>query len=302
MHDMSHPNPARTLTVIDATAQVHRGWHGLARGNPDRAISSHEALESFAAVLARLLCSLRPRYVLAAFDSGDSHRRSIFPEYKAHRPEPPPGLVDLLARAPDVARALGCHVVQEAGFEADDLLASAAARGRAASLDVVLVSNDKDVCQLVGERVWRADPRSLELEGEAGVHERLGVWPGQVCDYLALVGDSSDGIAGVPGVGPRTAAGLLAHCGSLAAIYEAPERAAEAKVRGAGGAVARIVEHREQVRLAWRLVRLKVQPDLPSLQGLTLGALRPRVQPTLARELGLRESLHGRVERALANS
>ena len=297
---MLRPRPARTLTVIDATAQVHRGWHGLARGRGADEISEPEAVQAVAAVLGKLLCSLQPRYLIAAFDSGRSHRRTLDPSYKAHRPEPSPGLAKVLSLGPEIARALGCLVVQQEGYEADDLLACAAARGRSASLDVVLVSQDKDVCQVVGDGVWRADPKTLELEDPAGVHRRLGVWPHQVCDFLSLVGDSSDGIAGVPGVGPKTAAGLLTHAGSLSAIYRAPEHAMEAEVRGARSAVTRIVEHREQVRLAWRLVRLRIDSDLGCMQGLTLGSLRPKTRPELARRLGLEEHLLRRVERAFA--
>ncbi|TNE85919.1 MAG: exodeoxyribonuclease IX [Deltaproteobacteria bacterium] len=284
-------DPARTLSLIDATSMLHRAWYGAFRGGegpeaPEQARQAGGA--AFAAVLGRMLADVRPAFAVAVFDGGGlTVRHQLFPAYKAHRKPPPPGLAVLADHGPEVARALGLKVARTPGVEADDLLAAATQRGRRAGLEVVIVSPDKDVLQLVGEGVYRADPADFALEDADGVEARVGVRPDQIVDWLALTGDSSDGIPGAKGVGAKTAMGLLAHMGTLDAIFADPEDAGGAPVRGAASAVRKIVEQRDQVLLSRELVRLRPDVAVPDLDGVTLGDLRPRAPLPSAVDAGV---------------
>jgi len=182
------------------------------------------ALHGFLVALLSLLREERARLVAVAFDApGPTFRHERYPAYKAARPETPP---ELLAQIPYLRRlvdAFGLARLEEPGLEADDLIGSLARRCVEQGGEAVIVSADKDFSQLIGPRVrqW-VPPRGPEparwIE-EAQVEERFGVRPAQFVDYLALTGDASDGIPGVKGVGPKTAAALLRAHGSLAGIY-----------------------------------------------------------------------------------
>ncbi|MCO4743974.1 MAG: 5'-3' exonuclease [Proteobacteria bacterium] len=276
----AQPEHARTLSLLDATSMLHRAWYGAFRGGEgptDPAQAVEEGTGAFGAVLGRFLTTVQPRLAIAIFDGGGrTLRHERFEAYKAHRKPTPPGLAALAEHAPDIARALGLHVARTPCVEADDLIAVATERGRRAGLDVVVVSPDKDVAQLVDERVWRADPKSFELEDAAAVEAHFGVPPHRIRDWLALTGDASDGIPGVAGVGPKTAAGLLQAVGSIEALYADPEAAMAAKVRGAKSAVAKILDQREAVEMSWELVGLRTDVPAPDLEGLTVGKLKVR--------------------------
>lgn len=294
-------NPARTLSLVDATSMLHRAWFGAFRGQEgptDPGVARREGGAAFAAVLGRWLLAVRPAFAVAVFDGGGpTHRHAAFPAYKAHRKAPPEGLAALIDHGPVIARALGLRTARTPGYEADDLLATAAARARRAGLEVVIVSPDKDVVQLLGPGVVRADPADLSLEDADAAEVRLGVRPDQVVDWLALTGDASDGVPGVAGVGAKTAMALLAHMGSLDAILNDPQDAEGAPIRGASAAVRRIVEHREEALLSRELVRLLTDAPTPDLDGLTLGDLRP-VSPTPdAVDLGIDLGLIARITR-----
>lgn len=293
------PEPARTLYLIDATSMLHRAWYGAFRGGDgpeDPSVARLEGGKALAAVLGRFLVRVRPAYAVAVFDGGGrSARHDLFPAYKAHRKAPPAGLKALAAHGPAVASALGLKTAVSACVEADDLLAVATAKGLRAGLQIALLSPDKDVVQLLGPDVFLADPKSFEIEDADEVEARFGVRPDQFVDFLALTGDSSDGVPGAKGVGPKTACCLLAHMETLDAIFADPEGAADAPVRGAKGAVRRILEHREAVELSRELVRLRTDVVATDLQGLRLGDLRPRGPTADAVALGVELDLISRL-------
>jgi len=191
------------------------------------------AVHGWVKSLWRLADQERPAATLVFFDLGGAQDRlALLPEYKAQREEMPAALVKQLPCIKAVTRAMGLVGVEQAGVESDDLLASQAVHLAAQGHDVVIVSSDKDFAQIVGERITillpppSANPklgwRSLAT---AGVVEKFGVPPAKIPDYLALVGDSSDNIPGIEGVGPKTAArwleqfgdveGVIAHAGEL---------------------------------------------------------------------------------------
>jgi DNA polymerase-1 len=158
-----------------------------------------------------------------------SARRSS-PRYKATRPAAPPDLSQQMVRVKEVATAWGLHPLELAGFEADDIIATITRQAREAGLGVVIVSADKDLLQLVTDGVIMYDTMREKVFGRAETIERMGVPPEQVRDLLALMGDSSDNVPGVKGVGQKTAAKLLEDHGSLDGIYAAID---EIKAEGA---------------------------------------------------------------------
>lgn len=184
------------------------------------------ALHGWIKSLWKLMDQERPDVTTVFFDLGGSERHlALHAEYKAQRPDMPEGLERQIPHLKPLTRLMGIKVVEQRGIESDDLLASEAVWLAAKGEDVLIVSSDKDFSQLVNERIAimlpppSANPKAgwRRLDA-AGVKEKFGVPPGQIADYLALVGDASDNIPGVQGVGPKTAAKWLADHGTLEGV------------------------------------------------------------------------------------
>lgn len=211
----------KTFYAVDAHGFLHRAYHALPGFTNSRGVEVG-AVFGFARFLIRLSRDIRPDYLAVCFDSpAKTFRHDMYPEYKANREKTDEALVKQLAFAREITAGLGLKVVARDGLEADDYMAWLARNARAAGSEVVLVTTDKDICQLVtdGVSVWPGgkEPR----RGADYVREKFGVAPGQIADYLALVGDSSDNVPGVRGIGAKTAAVLLNEFGSLEKILEA---------------------------------------------------------------------------------
>jgi len=190
------------------------------------------ALHGWVKSLWRLEDQEKPQRVLVFFDLGGAQDRlALLPEYKAQREEMPDPLARQMPVIKSLTRAMGLGGVEQDGVESDDLLASYAATLSGQGHEVLIVSSDKDFAQVVGDRIRiilpppSANPRlGWRLMDAAGVVEKFGVPPSQIADYLALVGDASDNIPGVPGVGPKTAAKWLGAFGSLEGVIQAAGR------------------------------------------------------------------------------
>ena len=193
-----------------------------------------------------------------AFDASltSSFRNAIYPAYKANRELPPPDLERQFVQCRAITEALGIHLMIDHSFEADDLIGSTVWNFRALGWRSVIVSADKDFGQLLGEHDEQWDYARGVRWGPAGVHERLGVHPQQVADYLALCGDAVDNIPGVPGVGAKTAAALLTHFGSLDVLLERVDEVGYLRFRGAAACALKLREHGEKARLYRRLTRI----------------------------------------------
>src|SRR5690606_31804632 len=174
-----------------------------------------------AAMLRRLLHEYRDAQVAVVFDArGKTFRDELFANYKANRPPMPDELAAQIEPLHALVRALGFPVLQISGVEADDVIGTLAARAAATGQPVLISTGDKDMSQLVNERVTLVNTMSNSTLDRAGVKAKFDGWPEQIVDYLALVGDSSDNIPGVPKVGPKTAAKWLAEYQTLDAIIE----------------------------------------------------------------------------------
>jgi 5'-3' exonuclease len=226
------------------------------------------AAYGFANTLIRYLTERDPSHIACCFDFAmSSFRNELFPGYKASRGEQaPPELEPQFELCQAAARALGVPVFEAERYEADDVIATLAEQLCTEGAQVMVVSSDKDLCQLVREddSVLHHDLQRERTLDAKGVQERFGVLPKQIPDWLALVGDTVDDLPGVPGFGPKSAAGALSAFGELAAFPLDPARWAATGLRGARRLADRFAEHREralEVRELATLVR-----DVPSLE------------------------------------
>ncbi|MGD8606925.1 MAG: DNA polymerase I [Myxococcales bacterium] len=209
-----------TIYIVDISSYVFRAYHALPPLSNSKGEPTH-AVAGVSSMLLKLLREQEPRRLLVAMDSKEgSFRKDIYDAYKANRPPAPPDLQQQMSRVREVVDAWGMSPLEVSGFEADDIIATVVKQAHQEGLRVVIVSADKDLLQLVGPRVVMYDTMRNKVFGPEETKEKLGVGPEQVRDLLALMGDSSDNIPGVPSVGQKTAAKLLAEYGSFDAIYE----------------------------------------------------------------------------------
>ncbi len=210
------------------------------------------ALYGFLSMSIKLLRENRPEYMAYCFDRKEpSFRSEIYPEYKAHREEMPDDLVPQLPYVRRLTELLGIPALDEKGYEADDVIGSLALFGAKHNCDVSIVSGDKDFAQLVNHHISLYDTMKEIRYDRQGVIEKWGVEPEQIIDYLAIVGDASDNIPGVRGVGPKGAQKLLAEFKTLKNIYENLDHIKSESLRN------KLLDSREQAFLAQKLVTIK---------------------------------------------
>jgi DNA polymerase-1 len=252
------------IHLVDGSLYVFRAWHSMPDEFHDVDGHSVNAVHGFTRFLCELLEKARPLHVAVAFDASltSSFRNAIYPAYKANRELPPPQLERQFVLCREVVEALGITVLIDHSYEADDLIGSAVWSLRSHGLRSVIVSADKDFGQLLGEHDEQWDYARNLRWGPVGVHEKLGVHPHQVADYLALCGDAVDNIPGVPGIGAKTAAALLTHFGSLDALLERIDEVAFLRLRGAAVCCARLREHADAARLYRRLTRIALDAPI----------------------------------------
>jgi len=245
-----------TLYLIDGSSFLYRAFHALppltnAHGEPTG------ALFGVVNMLRKVLVETKPEYLAFVFDaSGPTFREGLDPEYKATRPSMPDDLRRQVEPLLELVVALGVPILRESGVEADDVIATLTHQGRAAGLDVVISTSDKDLTQLVGEGVTWYNTMSGERLDREGVRNKFGVPPELIIDYLALMGDTVDNVRGVDKCGPKTAAKWLAQYGSLENVIENAHA-----VSGKIGENLRSVLHR--LPLNRQLVTVKIDCVLP---------------------------------------
>jgi 5'-3' exonuclease len=254
-----------TAHLVDGSLYVCRAYFAPMPDIAGADGTSVIAVHGFTRFLLDLIERARPTHIAVAFDESltTSFRNEIYPEYKAHRDPAPPELMAQFALCKEVAAALGVLVLADAKYEADDLIGSALIALRMAGFRNVIVSADKDFAQLIGDGDEQWDPQRNQRWDAHGVKTRLGVRPEQVADYLALTGDSVDNIPGVPGIGPKTAAILLQHFGTLDALLERAEEVAFLRTRGAAAAAMRLREHADSARLSRLLSGIALDAPVP---------------------------------------
>ncbi|MDF1526769.1 MAG: DNA polymerase I [bacterium] len=284
----------KTLFLIDGSSYIYRAYHAI-RSLSTRSGFPTNAIFGFANMVLKVLRDHKPTYAAMVLDApGPTFRHEMYPEYKANRPPMPEDLVVQMPRIDDVIAAFKLPAIRIQGVEADDIIATLA-RKYAGEVDrVVIISSDKDLMQLVGGNVVMLDTMKDQWMDEKAVFEKFGVEPSRVVHVQALMGDSSDNIPGLPGVGPKTAGKLIAQFGS---VEELLERHLEV-----GGKLGdKLPEQAEALLSSLSLVTLKddiavdkVLDDLV-LSGLDTQAVRALFEDLefvkLANELVPRESL-----------
>jgi len=246
-----------TVYLVDGSAYIHRAYHAIRPLSNSGGLPTH-AVYGFTTILRRILREKSPSFLAVAWDTpGEVFRHRIYPEYKANRPSMPEDLAVQIPYIHQVVDAYGLVSMAHDDLEADDLIASAVRRLTDRGHQVVVVSGDKDLLQLVSGRVLLWDPMNDRLMDENAVREKYGLAPSLLLDYLALTGDASDNIPGVPGVGPKTAARLLDRYGSLEGIYEHLPSMKASKMKE------RLAAHRNEAFLSRDLVRLEEGADVP---------------------------------------
>ncbi|WP_095147050.1 MULTISPECIES: DNA polymerase I [unclassified Pseudomonas] len=255
------------LVLVDGSSYLYRAFHALpplttSKGLPTGAVKG----------VLNMLKSLRKQYpnspFAVVFDAkGGTFRDDMYAEYKANRPSMPDDMRVQIEPLHASVIALGFPLLCVEGVEADDVIGTLARSSAAADRPVVISTGDKDMAQLVDGHITLVNTMTGSAMDVAGVKEKFGVAPEQIIDYLALMGDSSDNIPGVPGIGPKTASGLLVGVnGGLTELYAQLDIVPTLPIRGAKTLPAKLEEHKEMAFLSYRLATIKV--DVPLDVGL----------------------------------
>ncbi|HEY5597374.1 MAG TPA: DNA polymerase I [Kiloniellales bacterium] len=267
---MNQPNASppphdHHLYLVDGSGYIFRAFHALPpMTRPDG--TPVNAVFGFTNMLIKLLADTEAAGIAVIFDAGrKTFRNDIYPDYKAHRPPPPEELIPQFDLIRQATRAFNVPCIELDQYEADDLIATYARLARQAGLEVTIVSSDKDLMQLVGPGVSMLDPVKNRTIGADEVRERFGVEPEKVVEVQALAGDSTDNVPGVPGIGVKTAAQLIAEYGDLDTLLARAAEIKQPKRRE------NLLQFADQARLSRRLVQLRADVPLE----VPLEKLRP---------------------------
>ncbi|MCQ8859185.1 DNA polymerase I [Plesiomonas shigelloides] len=253
------PNP---LILVDGSSYLYRAFHAFppltnAGGEPTG------AMYGVLNMLKSLLNQFAPTEMAVVFDAkGKTFRDEMFAEYKAHRPPMPDELRSQIEPLHQMIRALGLPLLVVPGVEADDVIGTLAKQAAANGRDVLISTGDKDMAQLVSDKITLINTMNNTVLGPQEVREKYGVGPELIIDFLALMGDSSDNIPGVPGVGEKTALALLTGIGSLREIYDNLDAVPALGFRGSKTLPAKLELHRDNADLSYALATIKTDVEL----------------------------------------
>ncbi len=262
----------KPIILVDGSSYLYRAFHAL----PPLTTSSGQptgAVRGVAAMLRKLMKDYDPEYMAVIFDAkGKTFRDELFEAYKSNRPPMPDDLRAQVQPLHDLIRAMGLPLIIEEGVEADDVIGTFARIFGEQGKPVLISTGDKDMAQLVNDKVTLINTMNDALYDIDGVVKKFGVGPELIIDFLALMGDKVDNIPGVPGVGEKTALGLLQGLGSLDTIYDNLDKVADLSFRGAKTLGKKLEEHKEMAFLSYQLATIKLDCELSEdLDDLKLG-------------------------------
>jgi len=253
--------PENPLILVDGSSYLYRAYHAF----PPLTNSVGEptgAMYGVLNMLRSLLLQYQPTHVAVVFDAkGKTFRDELFEHYKSHRPPMPDDLRAQIEPLHAMVKAMGLPLLAVSGVEADDVIGTLACEADKKGRPVLISTGDKDMAQLVTPNVTLINTMSNTILGPEEVVTKYGVPPELIIDFLALMGDSSDNIPGVPGVGEKTAQALLQGLGGLDSLYAAPEKIAELSFRGAKTMAAKLEQNKEVAYLSYQLATIKT--DVP---------------------------------------
>ncbi|QEH48511.1 DNA polymerase I [Aggregatibacter actinomycetemcomitans] len=248
---------ANPLVLVDGSSYLYRAFHAF----PPLTNSAGEptgAMYGVLNMLKSLISQVQPSHIAVVFDAkGKTFRDEMFEQYKSHRPPMPDDLRKQIQPLHDMIRALGIPLLVVDGVEADDVIGTLASQASKNGQKVLISTGDKDMAQLVDDNIMLINTMNNSLLDRAGVIEKYGIPPELIIDYLALMGDSSDNIPGVAGVGEKTALGLLQGIGSMAQIYANLDKVAELPIRGAKKLGKKLLTEKAMANLSYALATIK---------------------------------------------
>ena len=255
--------PADPLILVDGSSYLFRAYHSP----PHLTNSKGEATGAIYGVVNMLKSLLRqynPSQMAVVFDAkGPTFRNEMYAEYKAHRPPMPDDLRSQIEPLHQIIHALGLPLLCISGVEADDVIGTIAMQASAIGRHVLISTGDKDMAQLVNPHVTLINTMTDTILDPDGVKEKFGVGPELIIDYLALMGDKSDNIPGLPGVGEKTAQALLQGLGSVATLYQRLDDIAALGFRGSKTIADKMREFKDQLELSYQLATIKTDVELP---------------------------------------
>ncbi|MCY2931550.1 MAG: DNA polymerase I [Planctomycetota bacterium] len=273
---------AKTLYILDGHSQIYRAYYAPFRDLSSPTGEPTKAVHVFFGMLFKMIAAKKPDYLAMAVDGPAEklERRKLFPDYKITRKPAPDDFRPQAARIIQIVQAMGIPILAVEGHEADDIIATAATCFAGPDMDVVLVSRDKDLDQLIGPHVSLYDPMKDQTLDAAAIEAEKGYRPDQAVEVQTLCGDSTDNIPGIPGVGEKTAAKLIAKYGTADAVLAAAnEQTPKLKENLLAGAAT--------IAMSRKLVTLKRDVPLPAdLAAMEFTGLSPAARPLLV-ELGL---------------
>jgi DNA polymerase-1 len=242
----------KTLYLIDGSAYIYRAFFALPALNNSQGLQTN-AILGFTTTLLKIIRERKPDGIVVAFDEkGPTLRHAEFTAYKAQRPPMPEGMSAQIPYIHRVVDALNIPAVRQAGYEADDLIGTLAHQAEQAGFDVVIVTGDKDMFQLLTPHVRIYDPVKDKWLGEAECHERFGVEPARVVEIMGLMGDTADNIPGVKGIGEKTAMKLIAQFGTIEELLRRVEEVTPPRIK------ALLIDQADNARLSRRLATIQL--------------------------------------------
>jgi DNA polymerase-1 len=247
----------KTIYLIDGTAYIYRAYHAIRRLSNSRGLPTN-AIFGFTRMLMKLMKDRSPQYVAMFFDAkGPTFRHEIYKDYKANRPPMPEDMAVQLPYIKEVSAAFNLPIIEMSGFEADDLIGTAARLAEEDGYAVVIVTGDKDFMQLVTDKIAIWDPMKDSIIGLQSFKEKFGIEPLQMIDVQGLSGDTADNIPGVPGIGQKTALSLVKSYGSIQQIYEKLDTITKTKQRE------NLENFKDQAFLSRKLVTINTRVPVP---------------------------------------
>lgn len=250
------------LILVDGSSYLYRAYHAF----PPLTNSAGEptgAMYGVLNMLKSLLAQYNPSHVAVVFDAkGKTFRDELFEHYKSHRPPMPDDLRAQIEPLHEMVRAMGLPLLAVSGVEADDVIGTLALEAEKKGRSVLISTGDKDMAQLVSPGITLINTMTNTILGPEEVEQKYGVPPALIIDFLAMMGDSSDNIPGVPGVGEKTAQALLQGLGSMQTIYDNLDKVADLSFRGAKTMATKLEQNREVAFLSYQLATIKTDVEL----------------------------------------
>ncbi|OGP63817.1 MAG: DNA polymerase I [Deltaproteobacteria bacterium RBG_13_53_10] len=278
-HRKSDGNERPRLFLVDGSSYIYRAFYAIAHLSNSKGLPTN-AVFGFTQMLLKVLKEHRPDYLAVVFDSkAPTFRSKIYKEYKANRPTMPQGLIPQIPYIRKIVEGYGIAALEMEGYEADDLIGTVAKKLEPEA-DVVIITGDKDILQLVSSRIHVYDTMKERKIGVQEVIERFGVRPEQVVEVMGLAGDAIDNIPGVPGIGEKTAVELIKNFGTIENLLNHLDELKQNRLKE------KLEAHRELARLSRELVTIHTDaPVTPSLQDLSLATVNVGLLRELFKEL-----------------